>query len=225
MGQAAQTLTRASLAGGDETARPRSMWRYSELLPLRDPAGRVSLDEGWTPLVELPRLAASLGIGRLLLKDEGANPGGTFKARGACCTVSRSPELGASHLAISTNGKAGEALATYCARAGLRVPKSYGDRLVLQAIYASNGLATSVSDEEMREGLQEMLRLEGQLLCPEDGGLPVALRRLLSDGKITPDDEVVLFGSGNGLKYSDALPQTAPLQVISAEKIRDLPKR
>lgn len=358
---AAHTLTRASLAG-----RERSMWRYAELLPVRESSCRVTMDEGWTPLYELPRLAAACGLGRLLIKDEGFNPGGTFKARGASAAVSRAVELGARHLAISTNGNAGEALALYAARAGveatvimpvesqavtqrictaagahtylvdgyisdagriikdaaqaqnwlpmntffepyrlegkktvgfeiteqlgwrmpdvmlfptgggiaiaafhkawqelsalgllsgplprlisvqaencapfvrafeqrakateywenaqtfasgLRVPKSFGDRLVLEALYASDGHALTVSDEEMRQGLARALQLEGVLLCPEDGGLIIALERLRELGEISSRDEVVLFGTGNGLKYAEALPAPS-LPVIAAQ--------
>ena len=108
------TLTQAALSG-----RSRSMWRYSELLPVRDNAYRATLNEGWTPLTLMSRLGQFLGVPELWLKDEGFNPGGTFKARGASCAVSRAWELGAQTLGISTNGNAGEALAAYAARAGL----------------------------------------------------------------------------------------------------------
>jgi threonine synthase len=111
MTAASVTLAKAALAG-----RIRSMWRYSELLPVRDIAYRATLNEGWTPLTPLQRLGHSLGVPELWLKDESFNPGGTFKARGASCAVSRAAELGAQTLGISTNGNAGEALAAYAAR-------------------------------------------------------------------------------------------------------------
>ena len=65
------------------TARPPSLWRYRELLPVRDDAHVVTLGEGMTPLTPLPRLGAALGVPRLLMKDEGLIPTGSFKARGA----------------------------------------------------------------------------------------------------------------------------------------------
>jgi threonine synthase len=99
--------------------RPATLWRYAEALPVRDPAARVSLGEGWTPLLPLPRLGARLGFHDLWLKDEGANPTGTFKARGAAVGVSRARELGARALALPTAGNAGGAWAAYAARAGL----------------------------------------------------------------------------------------------------------
>lgn len=100
-------------------ARPGGLWRYAELLPVRQPAHRVCLGEGGTPLLQVTRLGARLGIPRLLVKDEGLNPTGSFKARGLCMAVSKAWELGVRTLSIPTAGNAGSALAAYCARAGL----------------------------------------------------------------------------------------------------------
>jgi threonine synthase len=95
------------------------MWRWRELLPVRDPQHVVSLGEGDTPLLAVPRLGARAGFRRLLLKDEGTNPTGSFKARGLSAAVSRARELGVRALAIPTAGNAGGALAAYAARGGL----------------------------------------------------------------------------------------------------------
>lgn len=100
-------------------SREPGLWRYAELLPVREPSRRLRLGEGGTPLLEASRLAARLGVERLLLKDEGLNPTGSFKARGLCLAVSRAVELGARALAIPTAGNAGGALAAYAARAGV----------------------------------------------------------------------------------------------------------
>jgi threonine synthase len=81
----------------------------------------VSLGEGDTPLLPLPRVGADLGLPRLLVKDEGLNPTGSFKARGAAVGVSRAAELGARHVALPTNGNAGAAWSAYGSRAGLAV--------------------------------------------------------------------------------------------------------
>ncbi|MGI9009256.1 MAG: threonine synthase [Streptosporangiaceae bacterium] len=110
----AATVRQADLAG-----RPADLWRYHELLPVADPGHVVSLGEGMTPLLALPRLGAELGLPGLLLKDEGLIPTGTFKARGAAVGVSRAAELGATGVAMPTNGNAGAAWAVYAARAGL----------------------------------------------------------------------------------------------------------
>ena len=100
-------------------ARPPDLWRYHELLPVSTPESVVSLGEGMTPLVRMPRFGARIGMRGLLMKDEGLIPTGTFKARGAAVGVSRAAELGVSGIAMPTNGNAGAAWATYAARAGL----------------------------------------------------------------------------------------------------------
>jgi len=126
--RAAATLTLDSLK-----TRPRTLWRYAEVLP-NDPA--VSLGEGMTALVHAERLGASIvcgqggvcgqegrrgqgGLQRLYVKDEGLNPTGSFKARGMTTAVSRAKQLGAKVLAAPTAGNAGGALAAYAAAAGI----------------------------------------------------------------------------------------------------------
>ena len=112
--RAGRTLTRESL-----TRRPATLWRYHEMLPVRDPSSITSLGEGMTPLLPLPRYGARIGVPRLLMKDEGLTPTGTFKARGAAVGVSRAAELGVTGVAMPTNGNAGAAWAAYAARAGM----------------------------------------------------------------------------------------------------------
>lgn len=111
----------ATLRPEDLAERERSMWRYREFLPLSHFEQRVSFGESWTPLLEVPNLAADLGLPGLRIKDEGLLPTGSFKARGAAVGVSRARELGARVLALPTAGNAGGAWAAYGARAGLEV--------------------------------------------------------------------------------------------------------
>jgi threonine synthase len=106
---------------GDLERRPPGLWRYRELLPLREPERAVSLGEAATALLQVPRLAERMGVPGLLVKDEGTLPTGTFKARGAAVGVSRAVELGVRTLALPTAGNAGAAWAAYGARAGLEV--------------------------------------------------------------------------------------------------------
>ena len=103
------------------TGRPPTLWRYGEVLPVRDPASCVSLGEGFTPLLESARLARHMGVRRLWIKDEGQNPTGSFKDRGLCMAVSRALELGAADLAIPSAGNAAGSAAAYGAAAGLPV--------------------------------------------------------------------------------------------------------
>jgi threonine synthase len=102
-------------------SRRADLWRYAEVLPVRDPAMQIGLGEGWTPLLDAPRLADRLRIGRAWVKDEGQNPTGSFKARGMALAVSRAKELGATELAVPTAGNAGSAAAAYGAAAGMPV--------------------------------------------------------------------------------------------------------
>jgi threonine synthase len=95
------------------------MWRYAPLLPVRRTTNIVSLQEGFTPLHKLDRLAGSFECDDLWLKDEGVNPTGSFKARGLSCAISMCRELHIEKVAIPTAGNAGGALAAYAARAGI----------------------------------------------------------------------------------------------------------
>ena len=111
--------------------RGGSMWKYQELLPIEDTDYVVSLGEGETPLVSSDRLADHLGVGRLLLKDEGQNPTNTFKARGASASISGALQQGINEVALATAGNAGQAASAYAAHAGLDchvfVPHQAGD--------------------------------------------------------------------------------------------------
>src|SRR6184192_1275124 len=101
--------------------RPPGMYRFRELTPLDDGEIPVTLGEGGTPLLALPRLAAHLGMRRLWAKDEGQNPTGSFKARGLSMAITRARTLGARGFVIPSAGNAGGAAAVYGARAGLPV--------------------------------------------------------------------------------------------------------
>ncbi|MBV8774529.1 MAG: threonine synthase, partial [Deltaproteobacteria bacterium] len=98
---------------------PPTMWRYRELLPVRNETNIVSLGEGMTPLLCAARLGGMYGFDRLFIKDEGLNPTGTFKARGMSAAVSRAKELGVRSIAVPSAGNAAGALAAYGAAAGI----------------------------------------------------------------------------------------------------------
>ena len=114
LAQVADTVTREEIA-----RRPPTLWRYHELLPVRSERNVVSLGEGMTPLLDLPRHGARLGVPGLRMKDESLVPTGAFKARGAAVGVSRAAELGVRGIAMPPNGNAGAAWAASAARAGL----------------------------------------------------------------------------------------------------------
>ncbi|HWC18737.1 MAG TPA: threonine synthase [Terriglobales bacterium] len=334
----------------DIIARPRSMWRYRELLPNATP---VTLGEGFTPMLTSRRRSS------LRIKDEGANPTGSFKARGLCLAVTMARHYGLKKLAIPSAGNAAGALAAYaaaaglqshifmpkdvpeanlvectaygsdvtlvdglisdCARivgerkqaegwfdvsslkepfrvegkktmgleiaeqlewrvpdaifyptgggvgligmwkafdeleqlgwldagkkrpkmiavqaegcapipkalkegksiseawkdaqtlaSGLRVPKAYGDYIILDIVRRSGGTAIAISDQAMLASMLDWARNEGMFLCPEGAAATAAYDKLLASGFLKPSDEVVIFNTGTGLKYIDVISQ------------------
>ena len=353
---ASATVTRNDLS----RRREGGMWRYREVMPLRPGDATITLEEGSTPLRSCPRLANSLDLQQLWIKDESTNPTGSFKARGLSAAVTAAAARGATKLAIPTAGNAGGALAAYAAAAGLesyvfmpadtpqafqleviscgghlelvdglisdcgrivgerkqeegwfdvstlkepyrvegkktmgyemaeqfgwrlpdvviyptgggtgligmwkafeemerlgwlepgqrprmvsvqasgcapivrafdagdetaaawedaqtcasglRVPGAVGDFLMLRALRESQGTAVAVEDEELIADSHELARLTGIFPAPEGGATLSALRRLRDSGWVADDDRVVLFNTGSGTKYLEALaPQT-----------------
>lgn len=112
---ASQTLTKES-----PSSRESSLWRYREVLPVRDTNNIVSFGEGWTPLLKAERLSATLPVELdLYIKDEGQNPTQSFKARGMTAAISMAKELGIPKVAVPSAGNAAGAMAAYAARAGM----------------------------------------------------------------------------------------------------------
>jgi len=162
--------------------RPADLWRYREVLPVRRLADIVSLGEAVTPLIRLRKLAAMLGSGEILVKDEGRLPTGSFKARGLVMAVSMGKALGVTHMAMPTNGNAGAALAAYATRAGIRstifcpedTPEVNVSEIALQGatVYRVNGLIDDcgkiVAEGKAKVGwfdvstLKEPYRIEGK---------------------------------------------------------------
>ena len=331
--------------------REPNMWRYQEVLPIRDGSKAIKLGEGYTPLLHAKRLGNENGMSQLYIKEEGVNPTGSFKARGLCMAISRAWELGVQEVVIPSAGNAAGAMSAYAARAGmkahvfmpvdvplpfrqecqalgatvtlveglitdcgreakkgveehgwfavstlkepyrlegkktmgyelaeqfewqlpdviiyptgggtgligmwkafaelgelgwiddhrprmvavqaegcapisrayhageefatpwedahtvaagLRVPSAVGDFLMLRALRESDGTAVTVSDEALVDAQMRMSRLEGIFACPEGGAVLAALEKLLAAGWVSPEERVVLFNTGTGLKY------------------------
>jgi len=161
---------------------PRSIWRYAPVLPVFKLSNIISLGEGWTPLLRAPRTAARLSLPNLLIKDEGLNPTGSFKARGLSCAISKCVELGIRKVAVPSAGNAASATAAYAAAAGIEahifmpsdVPQAnfiecqaYGARVTLVDGLISD-CARRVAESAAREGwfelttLKEPYRIEGK---------------------------------------------------------------
>jgi threonine synthase len=359
----APLLARYDLAGAASwsksslVARPSTMWRYAEMMPIFEGETPVTLGEGFTPLFHAARLGTDLGLSSLLVKDESLNPTNSFKARGQSAAVTRAKALGAPVLSVPSAGNAANAMAAYAAAAGipakvfmpkdvkvpfikeaelygaevtlvdglitdagriaaergkplgwydvstlkepyriegkktmayelaeqlgwrypdwivyptgggtgmvgmwkafeeleaigwmpagarrprmvsvqatgcapivrafergeerapmwegahtvadgLRVPKAVGDFLVLRAIRESGGTAVAVEDADMVTGMRDLGRFEGISAAPEGGAALHAIRLLVKQGVMRPDESIVLFNTGGALKYLDAL--------------------
>ncbi len=211
-------LVRYDLAGVRKTLskevlaqRPPDLWRYRELLPVRDAADIVSLGEALTPIVRMPRLSAKLGSGDILVKDEGRLPTASFKARGLVMAVSMAKALGIKHMAMPTNGNAGAALAAYATRAGIKTtifcpedtPEVNVSEIALQGatVYRVNGLIDDcgkiVGEGKAKVGwfdtstLKEPYRIEGKKTM----GLELAEQL----GWQVPDAIFYPTGGGTGL--------------------------
>ncbi|MCA8974934.1 MAG: threonine synthase [Planctomycetes bacterium] len=353
---------RAAVRREDLAGRPPTMWRYRELLPFAHDSDIVSLGENMTPLLEAPRLAALLGVRRLLVKDESLLPTGSFKARGMAMAVTMARALGITRVGTPTAGNAGGALAAYAARAGLqctvlmpedtpmvnqreaswygaaafrvdglihqcgaivregaerglwfdmstmkepyrlegkktmglelaeqlgwrlpdaifyptgggtglvgmqkaflelrelgwldaraplpklfacqaegcapvvaamrsgaavcdavtdartaasglRVPKPFADRMILDALRVTGGGAIAAGERRLREAVALAMRSEGIALCPEAGACLDALRQAVADGRVGAADEVVVWNTGAAQKYVEFLTVELP---------------
>ena len=347
--KAQSTMNRTDLRG-----RRPDLWRYREVLPVKEDANIVSLGEGFTPLLPAKRLGERLGLRQLFIKDEAQNPTQSFKARGMTTAVSMAKELGVKKLAVPSAGNAAGALAAYAAQAGLecfifmprdtpranvveceqtgahvtlmdglitdcgaevarrkeaegwfdvstlkepyrvegkktlgyelaeqldwtlpdvivyptgggtgligmwkafdemeqmgwigakrprmvtvqaagcapivnafaegkrfadefsnaatvasglRVPRAIGDFLILDALRESGGTAVAVTDEELLAATGEVGATEGIFCAPEGAACLPALRKLMDQGKVSQNDNVVLFNTGAGVKYLES---------------------
>jgi len=105
---------------GHLALREPTLWRYDDVLPVENPDHRVSLGEGFTPLVTARRMGSQIGLPRVFIKDESGEPTGSFKARGLAMAVSMAKALGATDVCLPSAGNAGSALAAYAAKGGLK---------------------------------------------------------------------------------------------------------
>jgi threonine synthase len=159
-----------------------SMWRYAPALPVQHASSIISLGEGMTPIIQATRTGKRIGATNLLIKDEGLNPTGSFKARGLSCAISMCVELGVKKMAIPSAGNAASALAAYAAAAGIEahifmprdVPqanfiecKAYGAHVTLVDGLISD-CGRIVAENKDKEGwfdistLKEPYRIEGK---------------------------------------------------------------
>ena len=191
--------------------RAPNMWRYFEMMPIREESNIVTLGEGFTPIFETKALGAKIGSNALFLKDEGLNPTASFKARGLSAAVSKAKELGLNKLTMPSAGNAAGAMASYAARAGLEafvfmpqdapeanqkeVIVSGGNLNLIDGLISDAGIISRGKAAEMDlfdvSTLQEPYRVEGK----KPMGYEIAEQ---SDWQL-PDNIIYPTGGGTGI--------------------------
>ena len=199
-------VDRSALAGREPT-----LWRYRELLPVRDLRFKLCLGEGFTPLLRARRLGEETGSENLFIKDEGLNPTGSFKARGLAVAVSRAFELGAAAVSIPTAGNAGCAMSAYAALAGIEahvfmpadVPKPFLNecRVLGAEVTLIDGLITDCG-RAAREGVEKFGRFDVSTLKEPyriEGKKTMGYELAEQMGWALPDVIIYPTGGGTGL--------------------------
>ncbi len=175
--ESAKTLSKDSLKN-----RTSTLWRYKEVLPVKNQNNRLTLGEGWTPLHFAETLGEKYDLTNLFIKDESMNPTQSFKARGMAMAVSMAKELGVKKVAVPSAGNAAGALAAYAALAGMVahifVPEDTPKACIIECkalganVTLVDGLITDcgkiVAERKEKEGwfdistLKEPYRIEGK---------------------------------------------------------------
>jgi threonine synthase len=163
----------------------QSGWRLPDVIfyPTGGGTGLVGM---WRAFLELAELGWAKGRPPRLVAVQVAG----------CAPVVRAFEAGAGHAEPWADA--------HTVASGLRVPAPFADRLILRALRETGGTAVAVSEEDMLDGMLDLAGFEGCFACPEGGATVAALRRLRASGEIGPQDRVVAFDTGSGLKYPEA---------------------
>ncbi len=202
----AATITRERIAAG-----PRSIWRYADLLPVED-ATPVDLGAGFTPLTRADRLAAELGLGELWIKDDTANPTGSFKDRVVSVALTKARQLGFKIAACASTGNLANSVAAHAARAGMEsvvlIPHDLETaKVTMTAIYGGRVIAVEGSYDDVNRLCAELTSEQ-----PSWAFVNVNVRTYYAEGSKTlafevaeqlgwqaPDHVVVPIGSGSQL--------------------------
>ena len=192
----------------DVRGREATLWRYRELLPVQDVARAVTLGEGFTPLLPLA-WGARHGMRALRVKDEGGNPTGTFKARGAAVGVTRLRELGVTRVAVSSSGNAGDAWATYCRRAGIEatvfVPDDAPSATLTEAALSGQRVCTFGGHNSRGGRLANAFAASHDAFCPNTFQEPYRLEGKKTMGLEIAEQlgwrmpDVVVYPTGGGV--------------------------
>jgi len=202
----AATVSRERIESG-----PRSIWRYADLLPVAD-AAPVDLGAGFTPLVRADRLAAELGLGELWIKDDTANPTGSFKDRVVSVALTKARQLGFKIAACASTGNLANSVAAHAARAGMAsivlIPHDLERaKVTMTSVYGGTVVAVRGSYDDVNRLCAELTSEQ-----PEWAFVNVNVRTYYAEGSKTlafevaeqlgwqaPDHVVVPIGSGSQL--------------------------
>ena len=202
----AAIMTRERIAAG-----PRTIWRYADLLPVADP-NPVDLGAGFTPLVRADRLAAELGLGELWIKDDTANPTGSFKDRVVSVALTKARQLGFKIAACASTGNLANSVAAHAARAGMDsvvlIPHDLERaKVTMTSVYGGRVFAVQGSYDDVNRLCAELTSEQ-----PEWAFVNVNVRTYYAEGSKTlafevaeqlgwqaPDHVVVPIGSGSQL--------------------------
>ena len=151
----AATVSRERIAAG-----PRTIWRYRDLLPVDD-AAPVDLGAGFTPLIRADRLAAELGLGELWIKDDTANPTGSFKDRVVSVALTKARQLGFKVAACASTGNLANSVAAHAARAGMAsvvlIPSDLeAAKITMTAVYGGTVVAVRGTYDEVNRLCAEL---------------------------------------------------------------------
>jgi threonine synthase len=202
----AATIDRERIEAG-----PRTIWRYADLLPVGDDAP-VDLGAGFTPLVRADRLAAELGLGELWIKDDTANPTGSFKDRVVSVALTKARRLGFKIAACASTGNLANSVAAHAARAGMEsivlIPYDLeAAKITMTAVYGGKVFAVEGSYDDVNRLCAELTSEQ-----PTWAFVNVNVRTYYAEGSKTlafetaeqlgwqaPDHVVVPIGSGSQL--------------------------
>ncbi len=200
------TVTRERIESG-----PRTIWRYADLLPVEDP-NPVDLGAGFTPLVRADRLAAELGLGELWIKDDTANPTGSFKDRVVSVALTKARQLGLKVAACASTGNLANSVAAHAARAGLEsvvlIPSDLERaKVTMTAVYGGRVVAVDGTYDDVNRLCAELTSEH-----PDWAFVNVNVRTYYAEGSKTlafetaeqlgwraPDHVIVPIGSGSQL--------------------------
>jgi len=202
---------RSELTTGQIAAGPHTIWRYAPLLPVADPAP-IDLGAGFTPLVRAERLAAELGLGELWVKNDTANPTGSFKDRVVSVALTKARQLGFKVAACASTGNLANSVAAHAARAGMAsvvfIPKDLETaKVVTTAVYGGHVVAVDGTYDDVNRLCAELTSER-----PDWAFVNVNVRTYYSEGSKTlafevaeqlgwqvPDHVVVPVASGSQL--------------------------